>query len=150
MENYNSVGFYEKEQADIIYSYKSYIDYVKDFLLEVQEDVDFQTNFPNLLIKETTSGILFTRLDELIETDLRPYLLTFSTSQVIIEMDNDVENKAISWPVTDAEKEANLVYGGISSGWHSGNGVKITMHSKKEIVLEKNTSWMVGTIPFKY
>lgn len=148
LENYNSVGFYEKEQADIIYSYKSYIDYVKDFLLEVQEDVDFQTNFPNLLIKETTSGILFTRLDELIETDLRPYLLTFSTSQVIIEMDNDVENKAISWPVTDAEKEANLVYGGISSGWHSGNGVKITMHSKKEIVLEKNTSWMVpGQFP---
>jgi hypothetical protein len=146
----NADDFYEFIQTEVSYEYVDHTKLIGDFLLVVQLDPNFLVKFPNLHIKITGGKILFEPIDPLVITDFHNYNLVFSTSQVIIDLDNDIENKVIAWPTTNQAKEAALVYGGVSNGWFSGNGVKVTMHSVKENVLSKNTQWMSGTdLPLK-
>lgn len=141
---------YEFSETEIVYEYVDKTAAIATFLLGVQLLPGFLTKFPNLNIKLSGTKILFEPIDDLIQTDFHNYNLVFSTSQVIIDLDNDTEIKSIVWPATNPEKENALVYGGVSNGWFSGNGVKVTMHSVKENVLSKNTQWMNGTdLPLK-
>ena len=152
MKLYNNATteFYEMEFGEIAYDYIDRTEIISNFLLECQEDINFLTKFPNLHIKMSGAKILFEPIKNLIQTDFHNYNLTFTTSQVIIDMDNDTERKTFSWPANDFEKESSLVYGGVSNGWFNGNGVKVTMHSVTENVLSKNTDWMNGTsLPLK-
>lgn len=135
---------YEFTQPNIIYDYTDQTAVIADFLLASQLSPDFLTKFPNLRIKKSGTKILFEPINNLIQTDFHNYNLVFSTSQVIIDLDNDTENKIVSWPSTDYAKEQQLVYGGVSNGWFNGNGVRVTMHSASENVLSKNTDWMNG------
>lgn len=153
MKLYNTLSpsdFYEFIVPEILYEYVDRTQAIADFLLASQLNPDFLTKFPNLHIKLSGTKILFEPINPLVVTDFHNYNLVFSTSQVIIDLDNDTENKTIVWPATDPGKETALVYGGVSNGWFGGNGVKVTMHSVKENVLSKNTQWMTGTdLPLK-
>lgn len=138
---------YDFTQPTIVYDYVDRTEEVGNALLAFKTDdpIGFAADFPNLRIRFSGTKILFEPIDDLIETDLQNYSLKFSTTQVIIDMDNDTENKIIPWPTTDYEKESKLVYGGVSNGWFNGNGVKVTMHSVSDSVCLKNTDWMTGT-----
>lgn len=152
MKLYNSLtnSFYELIVPEIVYDYVDRTKLIASFLLEKKEDFEFSVKFPNLNIRIAGTKILFEPINDLIPTDFQKYNLVFTTSQVIIDLENDTENKNISWPVSDNDKDLNLVYGGVSNGWFNGNGVKITMHSVKESVLQKNTAWMNGSdLPLK-
>jgi hypothetical protein len=143
-------NFFEYTQSKIVYDYTNQTTAIANFLLATQVNLTFAAKFPNLNIRIVESKILFEPINPLVLTDFSDYNLEFSTSQVIVDLDNDIENKTISWPTTEPDKEAKLVYGGISNGWFNGNGVKVTMHSVSESVLTKNTEWMEGnTIPLK-
>jgi len=146
MKLYNNLTgeFYEFNFPEIIYDYVDQTNIIAGFLISRQSINDFATKFPNLRIKRSGTSILFEPINELIKTDFHNYNLTFSTSQVIIDLDNDTENKTIAWPTTDYAKESRLIYGGVSNGWFSGNGVRVTMHSVSDNVISKNINWMNG------
>lgn len=140
--------FFEYIEPKIIYDYVDQTSAIADFLLQTKQDPSFAAKFPNLNIKMVGTKILFEPINPLLATDFYNYNLEFSTSQVIIDLDNDIESKNTPWPATEIEKENKLVYGAISNGWFNGNGLKITMHSVSEKILSKNTGWMEGsTLP---
>ena len=142
--------YYEYVVNEVIFNYVDRKKQILDFLLETKLDLDFGNKFPNLNIVANGTNILFQPINPLLKTDFYNYNLEFSTSQVIIELDNDTENKTYSWPSSDFEKQNKLVYGGVSNGWFNGNGVKVTMRTVKENILSKNTDWMSGnTLPLR-
>lgn len=148
--NNSTNEFYEFVENEIIYEYIDRTEAIANFLLNAQQDVNFLTKFPNLHIKLSGTKILFEPVNQSVITDFQNYNLTFTTSQVIIDLDNDTEIKTVPWPATNSQKETSLVYGGVSNGWFNGNGVKVTMHSVKENIISKNTEWMNGTsLPLK-
>lgn len=133
-------------------TYLSIIDDVFNFFSEIQEDEDFQTKFPNLLIERVSEGIIFKPLDTGVYTDFYKYIIQFSSSQVILTQDNDVklipENElTYTWPETNSEKDNRLVYGGVSNGWFNGNGVRVTMRSYYDKVASSHTDWHDGSSP---
>ena len=136
--------YYEYIVDQVIFNYVDRKKQILDFLLQTKLDLDFSTKFPNLNIVSSSTNILFQPINPLLKTDFYNYNLEFSTSQVIIELENDTENKTYSWPTNDFEKQNKLVYGGVSNGWFNGNGVKVTMKTVKENILSKNTDWMSG------
>ena len=140
-------GFsYEMVSNEIPYKYIDRTKVILNFLLQAQTNPQFNTKFPNLRIKNNPLGILFEPINPAFITDFHNYNLVFSTTQVIVDLDNDTERKPLSnWPSNNYEKEKRLVYGGVSNGWFSGNGVRVTMHSVSDSVATKNTSWMNGT-----
>jgi len=144
IENKITGEYYEYEEENVQYNYIDQTSNIFNFLNTTQDDIDFETKFPNLNIIQTSGRILFKPIDENIQTDFYNYILSFSTNQVIVDMDNDIEVKEYSWPSNDSAKDSNLVYGGVSNGWFNGNGVRVTMHTVKENVLSKNTDWMVA------
>lgn len=144
LENIETNEFYEFSQPMVNYIYVDYTAAMLQFLLDIQSDPDFQTKFPNLEIVAAGTKILFQPLNPAVVTDFYPYNLTFSTNQVIMDMDNDIEFKNYAWPATDPDREDALVYGAVSNGWFKGNGVRVTMHTEKTKVLTKNDNWMLG------
>jgi hypothetical protein len=132
-------------QNEIIYNYIDRTAAIAEFLMITKVSPTFAAKFPNLNITMVGTKILFEPINPLLKTDFKNYTLTFSTSQVIISVENDTDKKTLPWPQTNFEKENALIYGGVSNGWFNGNGVKVTMHTVKEVVLEKNTDWMNGT-----
>lgn len=142
LENTDTGEFYEFEQTIIDYNYINYTAAIADFLIGIKTDPQFSIKFPNLNITKSGTKILFAPVNEAIITDFFYYNLTFSTTQVIMDYDNDIENRAISWPTNDYAKDNALVYGAVSNGWFQGNGVKVTMHTERENVLTKNTDWI--------
>lgn len=139
----NKTGeFYEFVQPDIIYDYVDYIDPIGAFLLGLENHWDFAIKFPNLTFVKYDDKIVFNPIDETLKTDFYYYNLEFSTSQVILEVNNATENLVQNWPTSINEKNQSLVYGGISNGWFNGNGIKVTMHTELDNVLSKNTDWM--------
>lgn len=132
--------------------YTDVMDEVFEFLEVCMEDEDFDTNFPNLVIEKNSSGIVFKRDDENIYTDFYNYILVFTSTQVIVNQQNDVRKiptseQTESWPSTNQAKEQRLVYGAVSDGWFRGNGVRVTMRSFYDSVAEMHTDWFNGSSP---
>lgn len=142
LENTATGEFFEFEEDIVEYNYIDYTAAIADFLVGIQSGPNFSTKFPNLAITKSGTKILFSPVNESIITDFFYYNLTFTTTQVIIDYDNDIENKNIPWPTSDYQKDNALVYGAVSNGWFQGNGVKITMHTERENILSKNTDWI--------
>lgn len=141
----------------ISFSYQSsvekYVDFTQNILndlLEYQLNAEFILKFPNLVISNSKKRILFKPLDDLVITDFSVYEFSFSTLQVILDMDNDIELNSFDFPDNDNERKSRLVYGGVSNGWFKGNGVKVTMSSEYSDLLNKNTNWhKAGEAPLK-
>lgn len=139
--------YYEKLFTDGVTSYTNYTADILSFLNEIQLESDFEEKFPNLVINDSNGKIIFDRIDLLTETDLYNYELVFSTPQVIVDYDNAMQSKNYSWPSTANARNQRLVYGGVSNGWFRGNGIRVTIASKEDNVLSKNSSWHNGTGP---
>lgn len=142
LENTNTGDFYEFDQNIVNYNYIDYRRVIANFLVELKKDPQFSIKFPNLNITRSESRFLFVPVDENIITDFFYYNLTFSTNQVILDYDNDIEDREISWPTSDYSRNNSLVYGAVSNGWFQGNGIKVTMHTERENILSKNTDWI--------
>lgn len=138
--------FYEYDQPFNTNNYANYTQRILDWLLVIQQESDFSTKFPNLEIKSSNGRILFDPINGSLETDFQDYNFSFTTAQVVIDMDNKTQLKTYSWPATLQEKNEALVYGGVSNGWYRGNGIRVTMHTDKQHVLDKNTDWMNGSV----
>lgn len=118
---------------------------VLDFLLLIQSDEpDFPNFFPNLLIEQVQEGFVFKPIDENIKTDFKNYSLNFSSSQVSITLQNDLQVKSTpDWTtLTNSQKNARLVYGSVSNGWFNGNGIRLTFKTITEEVVEKHNDWI--------
>jgi hypothetical protein len=144
----NPTNFFEYSQPIINYDYVNQTKLIADFLVNLSDnEPTFNVKFPNLNIRRSGTKIILEPINPAVPTDFANYILEFSTTQVIIDYDNDIEQKTVTWPSV-GQRESKLVYGGVSNGWYSGNGVKVTMHSVSENVLSKNTDWMNGnTLP---
>jgi hypothetical protein len=104
--------------------YLEYIEQVYNWL----QALDL-TDFPNLQITRSGSSILFSPIDENIETDFFDYVFETSTSQVIIDFDNEYGL------LTPAINTSNLVWGAQSVGFNKGIGVRMSFKEKKEKIL---------------
>jgi len=105
--------------------YIEYIDKVFDWL----SGLDL-TDFPNLSIVRSNKSILFTPVDELLETDFSNYIFETSVSQVIIDFDNE-------WAIKEpAINVGNLIYGAQSYGYNRGSGIRISWKEVKEPILK--------------
>ena len=120
----NSVLDYT-EQVEEIYEWLS---------TTVATDGNFATWFPNLQFDLTGGNLFFLPVDELIETDQSDYVFKFNTTQVVQDVDEDVNiiNTGIG--------TSNLLYGAVSLGYNRGNGVKVTYAVEQEEVLNKKAT----------
>ena len=95
----------------------------------VEVDGSFAAQFPNLTFDLSGGNLFFLPVDDGIATDFSDYVLKFNTTQVVQDVDEDINliNTAIG--------TSNLIYGGISLGYNRGNGVKIRYGVERETVL---------------
>lgn len=113
-----------------------YVEYIDD-VWEWLSGQDL-TNFPNLQITRVNQAILFSPIDELIQTDFSDYIFETSISQVIIDFENEYE---LLTPTVDTN---NLIYGAQSIGFNRGAGVRITFEEHKDILLQKSAELYTG------
>ena len=147
-QNKATGNFYQHTFEGNISKYLDFTTQIREYLLDLQaNDANFAAWFPNLIVQAVNNGFILKPINDLIQTDFYDYVFNFSTQQVILDLDNDYQNLTFAWPATNAQREARLVYGGISNGWFNGNGVRVTMHSYNEIVATPSSDWLDGSIP---
>ncbi len=146
--NRSTGQYYETTFTNNNYKYEDYTQAIREYLLDLQaNDSNFATWFPNLVIQAVTNGFIMKPIDDLTLTDFYEYYFNFSTSQVILNLDNDYQNLPYDWPNAILDREKQLAYGGVSNGWFNGNGVRVTMHCYKEQIAEPSTNWHDGSSP---
>lgn len=105
-----------------------YIEYI-DKVYEWLSGLDL-SDFPNLQITNPNDSILFSPIDELIETDLSDYIFETSVSQVIIDFDNE-------WGLLEPNVDVNkLIFGAQSYGFNKGVGVRVSFKEATEIIMK--------------
>jgi len=107
--------------------YVEYINEVFDWLDSLQSLG--LPNFPNLLITRSNNSILFSPIDETIQTDFSDYVFKSSISQAIIDFQNE-------WTLLEPTVNLNkLIYGAQSCGFNKGAGVRVSFEEFKEPIL---------------
>lgn len=100
---------------------------------------DFATYFPNLEIINSQNQLLFSPIDENIQTDMSNYIFESNNDQFIESFDNDI----VFLPVT--VNTSRLVHGAQSIGFNNGIGLRITYREFKEPLLNQATSVYTGS-----
>lgn len=104
-----------------------------NWINSIQSTPDFITKFPNLKIEYTQQKIVFLPINTAIQTDMEKYVFEFSTSQVIEDVEKDIQF------INLAVNTSALIYGAISLGFSQGNGIRITFQTELEEILTKST-----------
>jgi hypothetical protein len=136
LKNYNTGYEIEKVFSNSNH-YNEMIIAIKDWLLLEYSQTLFQTNFYNLKIEYTDNQLIFSRVNETIDTDISNFDFIFSTLQYQIDVEYEYQyNTNIP--------SGLATHGAISYGFNSGTGIRITYQREKEKVLKKSTSLYNG------
>lgn len=104
-----------------------------DWLEIVKDDANFTAWFPNLLFRYENESLFFDPIDDNIATDISNYVFKFNTTQVIQDIDEDVELINLNIGT------ANLTYGGISLGYNRGNGIRVSYNVEQDELIKSKT-----------
>lgn len=115
-------------------TYVNVIDQVWIWLQTIMNTSGFIAAFPNLTLSSVDDKILFEPIVDAIETDMNNYIFTYSTTQVVEDIKKEIEftNVVIN--------TSNLIYGGVSLGFNSGNGIRISFRTEEHELMSQSTS----------
>lgn len=114
-------------------SYEDYLDQIYLWLEPLKDQGPFLTMFPNLKIEKIGAQVLFSPIDSSIDTEMNNYNFEFNTTQVVQDFDEDLTIKNINIGALNNQ----IIYGGLSLGFNSGTGVRVTFTKTNERVLKK-------------
>ncbi len=114
--------------------YVNMIDEIWAWLSTIIAGVDFIAAFPNLTLSLVDDKILFAPTVDSIQTDMNNYIFTYSTTQVVEDIKKEIQFIDLSVDT------ANLVYGGVSLGFNSGNGIRISYRTEEYELMSKSTA----------
>ena len=109
-----------------------YIDYIQEVWEWLESLTIDNSNFPNLQITKSNNSILFSPIDDSIQTDFFDYYFETSITQVIIDIENEYGFNTVTPDVN------TLVYGAQSAGFNKGTGVRISFKDVKEPLMNKS------------
>lgn len=115
-------------------TYVNVIDEVWIWLQSIMNTIDFLAAFQNLQISLIDDKIVFEPIIDSIETDMNNYIFTYSTSQVVETVRKEIEFTTVSI------NTSNLIYGAVSLGFNSGNGIRISYRTEEHELMDKSTS----------
>jgi len=140
LKNKNSSEEITETFSDLnIQSYTSIINDVSIWLILAQAEPTFSVKFPNLSITNVNGKLLFSPIDENIETDMSDYIFSSNNNQFIENFDNDIQFVDVSI------NTSNLVYGAQSIGFNDGIGLRVTYREFKRPLLNKANKIYDGT-----
>jgi hypothetical protein len=100
-------------------------------LFEQDNNINWETYFPNLTVISENGQIIFERIDELVLTNIDNYVFESTNNQFIEEVDSKVVF------VDPGVNASNLVWGGQSIGFNDGVGIRVTYREVKEPLLNQ-------------
>jgi len=112
---------------------------IEQLLLEQDNNLNWETYFPNLVVTNSNNNLLFSPIDDTIETNMDNYVIESSNEQTIINFDIDLSLNEVTIN-TD-----NLVYGAKSLGFDSGTGIRVTYRRFSEPLLDRAQAEYTGT-----
>lgn len=120
----------------IINEYNDYVNQntsIWNWLNALQSTQGFISKFPNLKVEYTQQKIVFLPINTAIQTDMEKYVFEFSTTQVIEDVEKDLQFINLN------VNTSSLIYGAVSLGFNQGNGIRITFQTELEELLTKST-----------
>lgn len=126
---------YENSFTNSVLNYTEQVEEIYAWLNDtVSVDGNFATWFPNLTFDLSGGNLFFLPGDDLIPTDFADYVLKFNTTQVVQDVDEDIEFTNLNIGTN------NLIYGAISQGYNRGNGVEVLYETEAEEVLSRRSN----------
>lgn len=114
--------------------YVNHVQNIFNWVNTIQGSSEFIAKFPNLSIIYQANKMCFKPVSALTETDMTIYTFEYSTTQVFEDISKDILFRTIT------VNTSKLVYGAVSLGFNSGNGIRITYQTELEELLTKATA----------
>lgn len=133
LRNQDTAEFVSKTFDGSEINYQEYLLEIFEWLDGIQGTQSFQDKFPNLQITYVDNKMLFSPINAGLQTNFDFYNFSFNTTQVIQDIDEDIE--FINFDNIDPN---NMLYGAVSLGYNQGNGIRLTFKHEAEVLLEKS------------
>ena len=114
--------------------YVNQISNIFNWLDSIQSGLEFNIKFPNLTVEFAGNRMAFKPSNPFIETNMTNYVFEYNTTQVFEDIEKDIVFNTVG------VNPANYVYGAVSLGFNSGNGIRITYQTTTEEILTKATA----------
>ena len=114
--------------------YVNHVVAIYNWLNSIQGTIPFNSRFPNLHVIINANRMAFVPMNPSIETDMTNYIFEYNTTQVFEDIEKDIVFNTVG------VNPANFIYGAVSLGFNSGNGIRVTYETVSEEVLTKATA----------